>query len=268
MLITIFTPTFNRASTLSRCYQSILGQKLHSIEWVIVDDGSTDETRECVDAFISEGKLPIRYYYQSNTGKQGAWNKAIRLARGDFFIGLDSDDALENNSLGFFLPYLEAIAKDPLIAGIRCQAKYSASGYVANKFLSDVLSKKESWFEEFGSRCFGERIDIFKTAVLKEFEYPIAENIKFIPEVWLYVTLSSKYKLLYMNKVLRVFFDEHENNRLSRTSLAEHARGHRISRGAMLKNIPIIYFLRNPVAFIKSFIRYIQSGYFIMKHKG
>ena len=72
---------------------------------------------------------------------------------------------------------------------------------------------------------------------------------------------------MYVNKFLRVFFDEHEDNRLSRSSLEKHAKGHLISRTAMLKNIPIRYFLRNPVALAKTIIRWVQSSYFVIKNK-
>ena len=96
---TVFTPTYNRVNTLPRCYTSLLSQDFKDFEWLIVDDGSTDNTKELIESFISENKINIRYVYQVNSGKHVATNKGVDLAQGKYFFILDSDDALTSSSL-------------------------------------------------------------------------------------------------------------------------------------------------------------------------
>src|SRR5579872_2682653 len=90
-LFTVFTPTYNRASTLPRVYESLKAQTFRGFEWLIVDDGSTDSTREIVEKWQAE--FPIRYIYQRNQGKPAAYNRAVAEARGELFLFIDSDDA-------------------------------------------------------------------------------------------------------------------------------------------------------------------------------
>src|SRR5690554_1988606 len=90
--ITVFTPTYNRAHTLPRLYQSLLDQIFRDFEWLIVDDGSTDGTKELVEGWIAEAAIQIRYIYQPNGGKHTAFNRGVREARSPLFASIDSDD--------------------------------------------------------------------------------------------------------------------------------------------------------------------------------
>ena len=89
---TVFTPTYNRAATLARVYESLQRQTFTDFEWIIVDDGSTDETAELVQQWRSESSFPIRYIWQPNQGKHVAFNRGVELARGELFLPHDSDD--------------------------------------------------------------------------------------------------------------------------------------------------------------------------------
>ncbi|PSU20063.1 glycosyltransferase family 2 protein [Photobacterium phosphoreum] len=267
-MLTVFTPTYNRAKHLHLCYQSLVSQEFKDFEWLIIDDGSTDNTKEIVETFHLDNKINIRYIYQENAGKQAAWNKAVLEASGTYFIGVDSDDKLIDNSLIlFFEKYIPKIDNQDNILGIRALSKKNSTNQADSKFSIDKDNYIASWFEEFSYPQSGERIDIFKTNILKKFLYPITSDIKFIPEIWFYSSIANKYKFLYVNKYLGLFFDEDVNNRLSRSSLEFHAKGHLISRTAMLKNIPLKYFIKNPVALIKTVVRWLQCSYFLIKNK-
>ena len=76
-MITIFTPCYNRGQFLPQLYESILVQKDTNFEWLIVDDGSTDNTKAIVESFIAENKMPISYYYKTNGGKHTAINLSL-----------------------------------------------------------------------------------------------------------------------------------------------------------------------------------------------
>src|SRR5690554_5503093 len=98
-LFTVLTPTYNRAHTLERVYSSLEEQSFQDFEWVIVDDGSTDDTRERVREWQQQARFPIHYFWQENQHKKTAFNKGVREAHGELIVALDSDDSLDMNAL-------------------------------------------------------------------------------------------------------------------------------------------------------------------------
>lgn len=258
--LTIFTPTYNRANTLQRLYDSLKIQTLKNFEWLIIDDGSIDNTEKIVNKFIKDNIISIRYIKQENAGKQAAWNNAVMNAQGKFFCGVDSDDALVKadnieNILNKYLYLLE----DKEIIGLRFLAYSNVKKTFDGRKLSDDILI-QSYFDEFSDRRnFGERIDVFKTKLLKKYLYPVNPSIKFIPEIWFYVKVSAdNYKFAYIPEPLRLFFDDETENRLSRSNMLKNAQGHYISRSTMLKLIPSYVFLKNFTALLKTIIRYGQ----------
>lgn len=259
---TIFTPTYNRAIYLERCYRSIVNQNFNSLEWLVIDDGSTDGTKDLIDKLINEAKINITYVYQDNAGKQAAWNVAVEKACGQYFIGLDSDDALNDNCLDSVIKDLEIISSDNDIIGLRCLSKKIPSSKTNDKNFSSDLDRVCTWFDEFASGIYQERIDIFKTQILKDYYYPVEKGMKFIPEIWFYSLISKKYKFFYVNKIVRVFYDDDSHNRLSKSAFKKHYKGHLLARKTMLANIPLKYFLKNPSGLLKTLIRYMQARYY------
>ncbi|MFV8811664.1 glycosyltransferase family 2 protein [Yersinia enterocolitica] len=255
--VTIFTPTFNRAHVLKRCYLSILEQNRDDIEWLIIDDGSIDDTANIVKKLQDENKLKINYIYQDNSGKQAAWNRAVENADGDYFIGLDSDDTLVADSINKLL-LLSNMLEDKEIIGIRAVSVSSETLKPNNCYLSNV-DKKASWFDEFRSGIRGERIDFFKTELLKKYLYPVEPGINFIPEIWFYSTVAKKYCFYYSSIPVRIFFDDEQDDRLSKSSIKKHAVGHYISRKALLENTPLKTWLSRPLDFLKSVLRINQA---------
>ena len=263
--LTIFTPSYNRENTLTRLYESLKNQSNQDFEWLIVDDGSSDETESLIESFINEQVLSIRYIKQANAGKQAAWNNAVSNAKGELFCGVDSDDALaaSHNIEDIFSKYA-VLLEDEKIIGLRVLAYSNVKKTFDGKMISEDIVV-QSYFDEFADAGnFGERIDVFKTSILKKYLYPVTPDIKFIPEIWFYVKISSDgYQFAYIPEALRLFFDETTENRLSRSSLLKHARGHYISRSAMLKYVPAQIFSRNIVALLKTIIRFGQCANYL-----
>ena len=98
-MITIITPSYNRAYIIGKAYESLIAQTSKDFEWLIIDDGSKDNTKEVVEEFIKENKIKIRYYYKENGGKHTALNLGIKKAKGDYILILDSDDRLTPNAV-------------------------------------------------------------------------------------------------------------------------------------------------------------------------
>lgn len=109
---TVFTPTYNRVQTLSRVYESLQVQTFSDFEWLIVDDGSVDRTRELVEGWQMEACFPIHYLWQENQGKHVAFNYALQEARGELFLTLDSDDACVPEALERFYFHWNAIPEN------------------------------------------------------------------------------------------------------------------------------------------------------------
>ena len=99
MFLTIFTPTYNRAYILPNLYESLVNQTSKDFEWVIVDDGSTDETESIVKKWIAESRICIKYIKQENQGKHIAINTGTEHADGELFFIVDSDDSLKNHAV-------------------------------------------------------------------------------------------------------------------------------------------------------------------------
>ena len=98
-LFTIFTPTYNRAHTIRRVFDSLCAQTLRDFEWLVIDDGSTDNTSELIAIWDEIANFPVRCVKQTHAGKHFAHNRALVEAKGQFFGILDSDDALVPDAL-------------------------------------------------------------------------------------------------------------------------------------------------------------------------
>jgi glycosyltransferase involved in cell wall biosynthesis len=203
---TVFTPTFNRAHTLDRVYLSLAAQTFTDFEWVIVDDGSTDNTKELVMSWQSEGKLQIRYVYQVNHGKPIAHNRAVLEARGELFLPLDSDDACVPNALERLLFHWQNI---PLperegFSGVTCQCVDAEGRLVGTLFPADVVDSTpmEMYLK---NRVKGEKWGFHKTEVLRKFPFPQFDGEKYVPEGLVWNRIGKTHKMRFVNEGLRIY---------------------------------------------------------------
>jgi len=197
-MITLFTPTYNRSYLLSDVYKSLCIQNFTDFEWIIVDDGSTDDTENTVKGFINEEKIKIVYIKQLNKGKHFAINRGVSEANGELFLILDSDDRLPADSLETINSYFQEIKDDPKIAGVAGRRNYEDGKIVGT---GDFVTIKTNSIDiRYKYNITGDLVEIFKTPVLKEFPFPEIVNEKFCPEALLWNRISEKYDLLFFNK--------------------------------------------------------------------
>lgn len=97
MIISVLTPAYNKIDTLHRVYDSIAKQTIQDIEWIVLDDGSTDNTEDVINEFKKNSKFPIRCIKQSNNGKHIAFNRAVEVVQGEFFATVGSNDDFVSN---------------------------------------------------------------------------------------------------------------------------------------------------------------------------
>jgi len=113
MLVTVFTPTYNRADKIHRVWNSLKKQTVKTFEWIIVDDGSNDNIQELVNEYSLTSEFPIKFYKnKTNRGKHIAINKGVELAGGKYFLIADSDDEFESNTIEFFLKIWDELEKE------------------------------------------------------------------------------------------------------------------------------------------------------------
>ncbi len=115
---TVFTPTFNRAYILPKLFKSLQKQGSLDFEWLIVDDGSSDDTQNLIASFQQEALFPVRYIHQKNQGKHVAINTGVANAKGAFFMTVDSDDQVMENALANLFSYFSTISNNSNIVAI------------------------------------------------------------------------------------------------------------------------------------------------------
>lgn len=202
-MITIFTPTYNRAYSLTKLYETICAQTYKDFEWLIVDDGSFDNTEDLISGFIEERRIAIRYIKQLNGGKHRAINRGVLEARGDIFMIADSDDYLIPESLFIIKDFFRIIEKDNNYAGV-CGLMCYPSGEIIGTGLNQDTIITTALDIRMKYKVKGDLCEIFKTEILKNFPFPEYENEKFCPEALVWYRIAERYNLLYFNQVIYV----------------------------------------------------------------
>ena len=200
--LTIFTPTYNRANTIARTYESLCKQTCMNFEWLVVDDGSTDSTESLVNSWVKDSIFPIRYIKQSNGGKYRAYNKGLQLAEGEFFFCVDSDDYLPYNSVELISYYADTLRKMEHLAGVVALKAYQQGNIIGSSYKEP--GKFSSLYNLELSGEGGERSLIFKTSIAKMFPFPIETNEKFCGELIVYDRLHGRYEFLTSNDILTI----------------------------------------------------------------
>lgn len=188
MRITVFTPTYNRAYCLKRLYESLKAQTFHDFEWVIVDDGSTDNTEEVVNGFISDKPFfEIKYCKTENGGKHRAINRGMDTVAGELFFIMDSDDWLREDALEWLDKVENSIPTEEKthfcgVNGLRCHTDGSIIGHTfdGNGF------KDGTYFERDKYGIRGDKAEAYYTDVMKKYPFPEFDGEKFMTEgiVW------------------------------------------------------------------------------------
>lgn len=198
--LTIFTPSYNRAYILHKCYESLKRQSNKDFLWLIIDDGSTDNTKELVDSWIDENLIEIRYHYQNNQGMHGAHNTAYKLMDTELNVCIDSDDYMADDAVENIINFWNKNKRDDL-AGIIALDAYEDGNIIGQKFPEDM---RETTLFEINNihKVPGDKKLVYRTELTKEYPYPLFEGEKYVGLAYKYYKLDEKYKLLTLNKVV------------------------------------------------------------------
>lgn len=204
--ITILTPTYNRASLLPRLFDSLLRQTNKNFEWIVVDDGSTDDTREVVSGLESKcgGAFPIIYVYKANGGKHMAINIGAERARGELLFIADSDDLLTDDALETVENSWHDIANDKSFAGIAGLDIAMDTRKVIGSGLPQEHIDCNAMDIRYRHHVTGDMKEVFRTEVLREFPFPEFAGERFCPEQLTWFRIARRYKLRYINKPIYI----------------------------------------------------------------
>ena len=199
-LLTVFTPTYNRAQTLPRTYQSLCRQTCKDFEWLIVDDGSSDNTRELTEGWIKESNIPIRYIYQENQGMHGAHNTAYRNITTELNTCIDSDDYMPDDAVKKIISFWKEKGSDKYAGVVGLDADIEGK-LIGTPFPQNMESTTLGDFYARGGK--GDKKLVYRTDVIKKYpEYPIFEGEKYVSLGYKYQLIDQDYELLTLNEVL------------------------------------------------------------------
>jgi glycosyltransferase involved in cell wall biosynthesis len=199
----ILTPTYNRAHTLPKVYQSLRQQTLQDLEWIVVDDGSSDTTTALIKYWQKEAPFPIRYFKQANVGHHVATNKAIQEAKGEFCVLLDSDDQLVSKGLERFLALWETIPVNQRqgFVGVTALIATEKGQILGGKFPQDIFDS-DSTTVGYILRLGDDRKGMLRTEVLKQYLYPVFQKEKFISDSIIWHRIAKTYQTRFVNEVV------------------------------------------------------------------
>lgn len=198
-LITVFTPTYNRAETLKRTYRSLCLQTDKDFEWLIIDDGSKDDTQSFVEKWKYENIIPIRYIYQKNGGLHTGYNTAFANISTELNVCVDSDDYMPADAIANIKKAWRA-----------CDNKESLAGIIGlDYFMDDTpiggLFKKTGDFHIYEMTSFhrGDTKIVCRTDILKRFcPMPVYAGEKNFNPIYYYVQVDKNYKFCLVNENL------------------------------------------------------------------
>ena len=198
--LTVFTPAYNRGHTIRRTYESLCRQTCKDFEWLVVDDGSTDNTKDLVESWIAEGKIPIRYIYQQNQGMHGAHNTAYRNITTPLNTCIDSDDYMPDDAVEKILDCWHKYGSDKLAGIVGLDVKEDGQ-LIGTKFPQDMITTTIHDFYSSGGK--GDKKYIYRTDVIKRYpEYPLFEGERYVGLAYKYMLIDQDYELITLNEPL------------------------------------------------------------------
>jgi glycosyltransferase involved in cell wall biosynthesis len=198
--LTVFTPTYNRAYCLGNCYESLKRQTNKDFMWLIIDDGSTDNTKDLVTYWQTESLIDIQYIWQENLGMHGAHNTAYELIETELNVCIDSDDYLPDDAVEKILGMWEREGSEN-VSGLIGLDSFTDGTVIGSK-LPDNLKTSTLFDLYYKYGVTGDKKLVYRTKLTKKFPYPIFKHEKYVGLAYKYYKLDQEYEMLLMNDIL------------------------------------------------------------------
>lgn len=217
--ITVFTPIYNRAYCIEKLYESLKRQTYKNFEWIVIDDGSTDDAAQVFDRWIQEeNDFDIIYAKVKNGGKMRAVNKGVKLATAPAFFIVDSDDFLTDDALENISTWFKEIEDDNGFAGVSGLKKFKT---IDAKYDFDYVDATN--LERRKYNLIIDMAECYKTDILKKYPALEIESEKYIPPSLMWNSIAKDgYKLRWNNKV--IYIAEYRADGLSANGMDKYIR--------------------------------------------
>lgn len=198
--LTVFTSTYNRGYCLHQVYDSLCRQSSQDFKWLIIDDGSVDNTKELVDGWIIENKIELQYYYKKNGGMHTGHNTAYELIKTPFNVCIDSDDYMPDNAVAIIVNEVQYLPEEYSgIIGLDANKKGAIIGTKLPTYLTHC--KLNELYTRHGVR--GDKKLVYRTVITKKYPpYPEFEEEKFVPLDYKCLLIDQDYDLKPVNEVI------------------------------------------------------------------
>lgn len=199
-MLTVFTPTFNRAYCLHQCYESLVEQTCKDFIWLIIDDGSTDDTKNLVRKWQKENLIDIQYIFQENQGMHGAHNTAYQVIETELNVCIDSDDYMPQDAVEKILAKWASEGSER-VSGIIGLDSFS-DGTIIGTRMPKGINKSTLFDLYYKHGVKGDKKLVYRTELTKKFPYPIFDDEKYVGLAYKYYMLDCQFEMLLMNEVL------------------------------------------------------------------
>lgn len=184
--LTVFTATYNRGHLIERLYQSLLRQSSFDFEWLVIDDGSEDNTKELFSEWLNaDTPFTIRYYYQPNQGLIRTLNRGVELAQGEYFAKIDSDDYVVDEFCEKMITWINQIRNEEKVYGVS-GVRVSPKGIPLKGSWpkipdgSDYVDATD--LERPAYNLDADMCESWRTDILRQYPFPVWDGEKFAPE--------------------------------------------------------------------------------------
>ena len=199
--LTVFTPAYNRAHTLPRTYESLCNQKCKDFCWLIIDDGSTDDTEQLVKGWMEKDNgFEIQYIYKENGGMHTAHNMAYENITTELNVCVDSDDCMAEDGVAKILKKWDEV-KDSGYAGI-IGLDADMNGKIIGKSFPKSM-KETTLMGYYAMGGAGDKKLVYRTDIIKKYPpYPVFEGEKYVALAYKYRLIDQDYKLAVLPQIL------------------------------------------------------------------
>lgn len=204
-LLSVLTPTYNRAGCLATLFKSLCAQTNQGFEWWVIDDGSTDETKSVVRSFQTQSAFPIHYIYKENGGKHTALSAAIPQITSELTFIVDSDDALTRDAVETIYRYHNKYASHSELCGYVFHRKFPDGRISGKMFEPDEKIGSYIDVRINGDDTKADKAEVFYTKCLQEFPFPEYPGEKFLGEDVVWLQMGRKYNMVHINQAIYVF---------------------------------------------------------------
>ncbi len=202
-MVTILTPTYNRAAKLNKLYESLCAQNVKDFEWLVIDDGSSDNTKELIEGFADKASFTIRYVYKENGGKHTALNLGIGMIESELTFIVDSDDYLAPDAIEVILKYHEKYIgqkeSDKLCGYSFLRADSSGNVNVREFPVDEAVDTYRQ--QRINNNLLGDKAEVYYTDILKKYPFEVFAGERFMPEDAVWLKMSGPYNMVHINKV-------------------------------------------------------------------